>query len=165
MFRFTDKNIVSECLKRIKFYRSHKENSIYDNFYHTHLDCMEELLEGYQNLQKNFFYVICVINAHTYSNGEVCSHYITVCKKPHWESEGIMITSGIYDATKFDIECRDIKPIMKYCKERFPDKEFQVCLVDKRLLSSIPREVWSLEDIRGDFDTTGEIAGNFVKNI
>lgn len=165
MFKFTNNNIVKECIRRIDFYREHKDNNQFDDFYHSHLDCMQELLEGYQGLLENFFYVICAVEDNKYSNGEVTSNYVTVCKKPHWESEGIMITGGLHDATKFDIDSKDIKSIMEYCKKRFPSKKFDVVLVDKKLLSSIPREVWSIDSIRGDFDETGEISGNFVKDI
>lgn len=165
MLQFTNKKIVDEALSRIDLYYSLKENNMLDTFYVSHLSCMQELLEKYNEALDGMLYVICAVDDNKYSTGECTPNYVTVCKKPHWEQEGLMITRGIYDATKFNIECCDIKPILKYCESKFPDKKFEVVPVDKRTLGNLPRELWSDERIRGDFDKTGKISGIFVKDV
>lgn len=167
MFRHDscNKNTVKECLGTINFYRAQKENSIYDYFYHSHLDCFESLIEDWQNECENSFAVIMDRKGHKNSNNTYSPVYATVCMKPHWEQEGIMLSGGLYDATKFDLDSDDLYPILKYIQEKFPSRNFEVVHINKGVFGDLPREVWSDENVNGNFDRTGEINGNFVKTV
>lgn len=43
--RFKD-NFLVETLKRINYYREKKDNNMFDDFYHSHLDLMEDLINN-----------------------------------------------------------------------------------------------------------------------
>lgn len=150
--QFIYDSVVDESLERIEFYREKKDNNIFDDFYHSHLNCMQELLEQCKEDMKMKYVVIFAPKGHRNKDGSYSPVYVTVCKKPHWESEGIMLQGGLYDATKFDQYSDDIDLILKYCRACFPDKQFCVVDVDKRILGTNPREVW--EDVKGDFAET-----------
>lgn len=149
--------VVEESLARIEFYRQKKDNNIFDDFYHSHLDCMQELLEQCKEDMIMKYTVIICQEGHKYDSGETTPVYVTICKKPHWDSEGIMLQSGFYDATKFNPYDDDIKLILEYVRASFPDRKFCTIDIDKRILGSRPREVWS--DIKGTFDEDKSING------
>lgn len=50
--------LVDDCLKRIDFYKKHKNNDIFDDFYRSHLDCFENLIEKWKAEAENCYAVI-----------------------------------------------------------------------------------------------------------
>ena len=115
----------------------------------------EELIEDWKEQEEDCYAVI------------MCDKplYVTVCMKPHWDSEGILITSSLYDATKFDLSCEDLFPIYNYIKSRFPERNFKVVYINKGVFGTNPRELWSSKEVRGNFDETGEISGTLIKKV
>lgn len=110
--------------------------------------------------------VIVNVKGHVYESGATSPNYVTVCKKPHWDTEGIMLQGNLGDATKFEVYDSDVDVIFEYTKKRYEGKrEFAIVEVDERILSTPLREVWGIGDIKGDFDETGLINGNFVKEV
>lgn len=160
-----NKKVANESLKFIEMYRNKKENSIYDDFYHSHLDCFEGLIEDWKKQEEDCYAVIICNKGTEYEDGVFLPNYATVCVKPHWGSEGIMLTSSFYDATKFDLSCEDLFPVYNYIKSRFPDKDFKVVYIDKGVFGNKPRELWSSKEVRGNFDKTGEISGTLIKEV
>lgn len=167
MFKYDDcnKRVVEECLKAVDQYRGTKSNNMFDAFYHSHLDCFVSLIEDWKKLEEDSFAVIMCRKGHKYEDSHYSPVYATVCKKPHWDSEGIMLTGGFYDATKFDLASPDLYPMLKFINNRFPDKEFEVIVLSKGVIGDRPKELWSIDSTRGDFDETGEVAGAFVKEV
>lgn len=53
-----NKKLADNCLKRIEFYREHKNNDIYDDFYHFHLNCFESLINVWKAEEENCYAVI-----------------------------------------------------------------------------------------------------------
>lgn len=160
-----NKKVADESLKFIEMYRNKKENSIYDDFYHSHLDCFEELIGDWKKQEEDCYAIIMCRKGHKHDDGSYSPVYATVCKKPHWDDEGIMLTSGLYDATKFDLSCEDLFPIYNYIKSRFPERNFKVVYINKGVFGTNPRELWSSKEVRGNFDETGEISGILIKEV
>ena len=158
--------MAEESLKRIDFYLSRKNDDMFDDFYRSHLGCFTSTIEDWQQEEESCFAVICVVNGHKHDSGDVTPTYATVCKSPHWGSqEGIMLTSGLYDATKFDLFSDDLVLVFNHVKSKFPDKDVQIVKIPKVVCGSNPKELWSSDNVRGDFDTTGKISGTVVKEF
>lgn len=161
-----NKEVVEDSLRRIDFYIPKKENNIFDYFYMSHLNCFMSLIEDWKSEEENCFAIIYIKDGHVYDSGEVSPTYATICKSPHWgKQEGVMLTSGLYDATKFDLFSEDLPYFLSYIKKRYPDKNVSIAKIPKDICGSNPRELWSNAEIRGDFDTTGLLNGNIIKDI
>lgn len=160
-----NKKVANESLKFIEMYRNKKENSIYDDFYHSHLDCFEELIEDWKKQEEDCYAVIMCDKGIEFDGGVWLPSYATVCIKPHWSSEGILISTSLYDATKFDLSCEDLFPIYNYIKSRFPKRDFKVVYINKGVFGTSPRELWSSKEVSGNFDETGEISGILIKEV
>lgn len=155
--------LVDECLKRIELYRMQKENNMFDTFYHSHLDLMEKLLEDEKDKKNRVFKLIIEPSGNLFDSGVVTPNYVTICKSPHWNgNEGVMLTCGTYDATKFDYDEKDLDDILKFVRGRFPGRKFEVVDISKTVFGNTPREVWSSNYVKCDFDETGMIGGEVV---
>lgn len=167
MFRHDEcnKRVADESLKAIESYRHRKSDSVFDDFYRSHLDCFEILIEDWKKMQDDYFMVIICREGNKYSNGTISPNYVTICTRPRYISEGVLLARDLYNATKFDLDSIDLYSIFKFVKKKFPDMEFELIPVNKGIFGSSPREVWSNDAVRGNFDKTGEIAGSFVKGV
>lgn len=160
-----NEDLSNECLSLIEKYKVKKSNSISDDFYKSHLDCFTSLIEDWKDDCKNCFAIIINEKGHMQDNGTYSPVYATICKSPHWCTEGVLLSGNLYDATKFDLNSQDLYPILGYLKERFPSRKFNVIKVNKSIFGSNPKELWSDKYTRGDFDKSGRINGNFVKEV
>lgn len=141
---------AKEALRRIGRYREKKNND--GAFDHSHLDLMQELLEEYQQVDERYVAMIVTKSRHQYENGNSTPRYVTICKKPHWDKNGIMITGSTHDATKFRPSCKDLDEILEILDK---DKiAFKTVLMDKRCLESFRNEYWEDDNVRGDWDET-----------
>lgn len=146
---------AKEALRRIDFYREKKENSMFDDFYHSHLDLMQELLEEFQEVDEKYVALIVTKERHQYEDGNSTPRYVTVCKKPHWNREGVMVTGGTHDATKFKPSSEDLQEILKILNK--DGEKYETVLMDKRCLESFRHEYWEDESVRGDWDETHQV--------
>lgn len=71
-----NKKLVDDCLKRIDFYKKHKNNDIFDDFYHPHLDCFESLIEDWKAEEENCYAVI--MSKYIEDGGKFDPLYVTV---------------------------------------------------------------------------------------
>lgn len=113
----------------------------------------------------DYFVVIACELGHIYESGEISPTFATLCIKPHWDSDGVMFTSGIYDATKFNLDDEDLDKIFEVVQERNKNKDLSLVLVPKMMCGSLPRECWSSKSTRGSFDETGELFGENIKEV
>jgi len=74
---------AKEALKRIDFYRERKENNVFDDFYHSHLDLMQKLLEKFCQADEKYVALIMAKKRNQYEDGNSTPLYVTICKKPH----------------------------------------------------------------------------------
>lgn len=81
---------------------------------------------------------------------DVGPNYVTICMKDHWGSDNIMITSGTWDATKFDVDDEDAKLFCDYLNNTRTDS-FEVVPIDTRHLSSRRNEYWSDPHVHCNF--------------
>lgn len=158
-----NKEVVEECLKRISFVRDNKSNSIFDDFYRSHLDCFESLIEDWKDLENNSFAVIVCRKGHKNSDNTYSPVYATICMKDHWTDEGVMLTSGLYDATKFDLTSEDLYIFLKYCNSTFKNREFSIIYLDKSIFGDKPRELWSDDIVNCGFTKSGVFKGINLK--
>lgn len=85
--------------------------------------------------------------------------YATVCIEPHYVCEGIMVTSSLWDATKFPLDSKDAEAFVKYLNENWSDK-FELVPIDERHLSATRHEYWEDEYVHGDYPNTHIFRGN-----
>jgi len=82
---------------------------------------------------------------------DVGPSYVTICMAGHWDGkDGIMQTSGTWDATKFDLEDKDVYVFCEYLN-RTSESEFEVVPIDTRHLSTRRNEYWSDNHVHCDF--------------
>ena len=143
---------AKEALKRIEFYRKMKEDNVFDYFYHSHLDLMQELLEEFCQVDEKYVALIVRKERHHYESGNSTPLYVTICKKPHWDKSGIMTTSGTHDATKFKPSSEDLWEILRILNEN--GEKYERVLIDKRCLEELRNEYWEDDVVRGDWDET-----------
>lgn len=108
----------------------------------------------------DFFKVIAVRRGHQYEDGTYTPLYTTFCKKPTWANEGLLLTSGLFDATKFEVDNNDIDSLLAYCKEHVPKYDYEVVLVSRLQLGTNTRSFW--KDTKGDFEETRLIGRIYV---
>lgn len=80
--------------------------------------------------------------------------YVTICMKGHWDvsEDGIMITSGTWDATKFDIDDMEAGLFAEYLTEvHMLGYAYEVVPIDERHLSPIRHEYWSDPHVHCNF--------------
>ena len=143
---------AKEALRRIDFYREKKENNVFDDFYHSHLDLMQELLEEFCQADEKYIALIVARERNQYEDGNSTPLYVTICKKPHWTHGDIMTTSGTHDATKFKPSSEDLQEILKILNK--DDRKYEMVLMDKRCLETNRHEYWEDGTVRGDWDET-----------
>ncbi len=143
---------AKEALRRIDFYRERKENNMFDDFYHSHLDLMQELLEEFCQVDEKYVALIIAKRRHQYDSGNTTPKYVTICKKPHWTHEGVMTTSGTHDATKFKPSSEDLREILKILNK--DGDKYETVLMDRRCLETLRNEYCEDTAIRGDWDET-----------
>lgn len=148
-------NVAKETLAKIDFYRKLKDGNCFDFFYQSHLDLMEELIEDYLRVDEKYVKVIVSKDRKQLSEDSSILSYVTICKKPHWSHDGVMLTSSTNDATKFKPSSPDLKEILSILNK--DGEKYETVLIDKRCLSSKRNEYWEDEAVRGDWDETHEI--------
>ncbi len=141
-------NVATEALARIDLYRKTKNNDCFDSFYHSHLDLMEELLKEYQSVDEKYVSVIITKERKQIDENSSVPRYVTVCRKPHWSHEGVMVTGGPYDATKFRPSSPDLQKILSSLNK--DGEKYETVLIDKRCLGSQRNEYWEDAAVRGD---------------
>lgn len=146
---------AKEAVRRIEFYRERKEDNVFDDFYHSHLDLMQELLKEFQKVDEKCVALIVTKERHRYEDGNSTPKYVTICKKPHWTQEGIMTTSGTHDVTKFKPSSEDLEEILRILNK--DAEKYEMVLMDKRCLETNRHEYWEDEAVRGDWDETHSI--------
>ncbi len=125
---------AKEVVRRIEFYRKRKQDNVFDDFYHSHLDLMQELLEEFQKVDEKYVALIVAKERNQYEDGNSTPRYVTICKKPHWTHEGVMTTSGTHDATKFKPSSEDLREILRILNK--DAEKYEIVLMDKRCLET-----------------------------
>ena len=85
--------------------------------------------------------------------------YVTICRKEHWGKEGVMITSGTWDATKFSSRDKDVHILTSYLNKTREDN-FVIKSIDEYHLNLIRNEYWSDEQVNCGFKKDGIFEGN-----
>ena len=62
---------AKDALRRIDFYRERKENNVFDDFYHSHLDLMQELLEEFCQVDEKCVALIVRKERYIYTRVEI----------------------------------------------------------------------------------------------
>lgn len=89
--------------------------------------------------------------------------FATFCIKPHWKQEGVMFTSGTWDATKFPLNSEDLGLFYNYLKDNNKDYDIDIVLLLKHIDSK--NENWENENTRGDYKNTRVFKGSNLKEI
>ena len=97
--------------------------------------------------------------------GNIKPLYIVLCKRPNWKTEGLLVTKKIEDATKFDSNCKEMDDILTYVRELLETANVCITKVDGRIFGHKPTEVWSEEEVQGDFLDTRRVAAHSIKEI
>ena len=87
--------------------------------------------------------------------------FATICIKPHWSNDGIMFTSGTWDATKFPLNSSDLEVFYNYITKSNPDYDIDIVLLLSRIDSQ--NENWRNEVTRGSYYTDGIFKGQALK--
>lgn len=110
------------------------------------------------DITTEYLCILCAPKGLVDKNGKTSPVYATICKKPHWDFEGVMLTSGTHDATKIEPTCPDLEPLLNYCNNHFNDREFIIIKVPiNEFGKSLKHELWSNEKIKDDFSETHKI--------
>lgn len=144
MFRHDtcNKNTAKESLRFIESYRERKNNDMYDDFYHSHLNCFEALIEDWEEQEKTSIALIICTDGHKNSDGSFSPTYLKICEGSRLGSSGIMFQSNLYDATKFALDSKNLESFLDYVKETFPDNSFKIIFMDKVVFGSRRLELW-----------------------
>ena len=169
MFKYSEenKNLVNECAERIKKLR---KTVSYDfdfgtsgSFFPSQLDCLENLIDDWKQRYEDCYAIIMCDCGRKSDSGVITPSYATICTHPHWSIEGIMTSSSLYDATKFELNDTDLPLLLDYVNKVYEDKNFKITYINKGVFGTKPIELWSDEHVRGDFDKTGKICKTVIR--
>lgn len=153
MFKYDKCNmkLIDEMLKFVELFKdSENKDIVIPNSY---LDCFVSLINDWKNSVNDYNAVIVNRKGHRNKDDTYSMTFATNCIKPHWNSEGVMFTSGVWDATKFPLDYEDLWLFLKYIKNSKLTGDFDVLLLPKSVSGN--NENWGKESVRGNFDTTG----------
>ena len=78
--------------------------------------------------------------------------YVTICMKGHWSSDGTMVTSGTWDATKFDADDSDIELFLNHLNSNKDSEcKYFIAPIDECHLATERNEYWSDKHVHCNF--------------
>lgn len=119
-------------------------------FDEVQLSCLKNVIEDWKEQVDNSYAIIKCINGIKDVNG---SHptYVTVCAKPHWSTEGVLASTNIFSATKFEPTSEDMFNILNHLHKHSKNKQYTIVYINKDVFPVPVQEVWSNAKVRGDW--------------